>query len=206
MNTVRLGLICSFISGLFTAIPTLAQEPAKAPAPETSIRRHNVGAAAGFISGYGLTYRHWGPSKNGYQVTVIPVARVNEEETFGNISIGGMGLRSIHQTRTTNFFGYYGGHYNFTYQNYKNAPTTNYNGMYYGDYYGDDQQVHNLYAGGGVGVELHFWNLNYSLMFGYAAKGSQEKYPNGRYGNPSTDPIRTFSMQPSVETALFYCF
>lgn len=187
----------------------LRAETGKADSTETVLKTHNLGFGAGFLSGYGLTYRHWYPTRNGYQVTFIPVARIDDQGTYFNTSLGAIGLRSLHETRHSNFFGYYGGHYNFTLdeatrQNYFNNATSDY--QY-------EQVLHNVYAGAGMGFEVHFWNLNASLMFGYAANARTERVDDPYYDsynqvtNPDSGKWRnSFQFQPSIEGALFYSF
>ncbi len=181
----------------------------------SSLKTHNFGLAAGFLSGYGFSYRHWFPSKNGYQITFIPAGKVTENEGYFNSSLGLLGLKSLHESEHTNFFGYYGAHYNFEYQNEKktfNGPSNN------SVPYEHTETIHELYTGLGVGIEIHFWNLNYSLIAGYAANFMREQiidpYPNyyGYYYSSyqptpnDTDWKNSFEMQPSIETALFYAF
>ncbi len=181
----------------------------------SSIKTHNIGMAAGFLSGYGFSYRHWFPSKNGYQLTLIPAGKVTENEGYFNSSLGLIGLRSLHESENTNFFGYYGAHYNFV---YRNENRNYYGGSIYSEAYDYTQTTHSLYSGLGVGFEIHFWSLNYSLMAGYAANFTREQIidPHGNpYDNYGT-PIKyspsdngwknSFEMQPSIETALFYAF
>ncbi len=183
----------------------------KAEASEGSLKTHNLGFGAGFLSGYGLTYRHWYPSGNGYQLAFIPIATVNEHRTFFNSSTGAIGLHSLHQTLHSNFFGYYGGHYNFTFE--KNTNARNSNIPVWTEQ--SNNVLHNIYAGGGMGLEVHVWNVNVSVMAGYAANSQMEKN-EGNYFDynsqkviPNSDSGKwknTFELQPSGEVALFYSF
>lgn len=193
-----------------TATTVLVQNTNTTAKLPSSLKTHNFGGGAGFVSGYGFTYRHWCPSLNGYQVTFIPVGRVNDNEGFFNSSLGAMGLRSLHRTEYTNFFGYYGAHYNFTYDSYS--------GSYY-DYpydassprisHSNNSTEHFLFAGGGLGMEIHFWNINYSLMFGYTGNFSSSQNVSNNSQYVPTDNgkwKRSFEFQPSIESGLFYCF
>jgi hypothetical protein len=207
-------LIKSTLSLAFTmfalSMPLRAEEKQSNP-NAMSLKTHNIGAGAGFLTGYGLTYRHWSPSKFGYQATLIPVIRINEDETFFNSSSGLIGLRSFHQTQMTNFFGYLGGHYNYLYERdrrYNYIPVSNTSVAY--DY---KEFTHNLFTGGGIGIEIHFWNLNYSLMTGYAGHLSSTKIIdnsidyNGLPAYKDSGKWKTsFELQPSIESALFYSF
>ncbi len=184
--------------------------------PGYSLKTHNIGLAAGEISGYGFTYRHWGQSKNGYQLTFIPVGKVSDNDGNFDASLGAMGLRSLHQTEFSNFFGYYGANYNFKYNGTRGS---NYNGTNY-EYYHISDFTHALNMGMGVGVEIQFWNLNLSLMGGYAGAFATNKKndPNPFYSkidpytgvvpvNPTENKWKnSFEMKPSIEAAIFYSF
>ncbi len=203
MNRISIArnLIIAFS---LTATCALAAAPGKVDTATGFLSRnkHNVGGAAGFISGYGLTYRQWIPQSNhGFQATFIPVATVDDYERMFNVSLGGMGLYSAHETKHSNLFGYYGAHYNGLYERNQWIVF-------------NQRTEHNLFTGGGIGFELHFWNINYTLMFGYAAKnGWTEEYQtvesnfNSSYPDPNDFKWRwSLHMQPSIETALFYSF
>lgn len=195
-----------------TALSTpLRAESKNSDSGITSLKTHNIGAGAGFLTGYGLTYRHWNQSKFGYQVAFLPVVRMNEEETFFNSSMGLIGLRSLHQTKVTNLFGYLGGHYNFSFQEYRgqyylNSSSTNVD-------YTTEDFTNNIYGGGGIGIEFHFWNVNFSLMSGYAGHLRSAKTMDERIGYDELPQYKdsgkwktSFELQPSIESALFYSF
>lgn len=187
--------------------PRKASAPvAPAPAPRTR-RVHHFGAAAGFVSGYGLSYRHWSrDSRTGYQVTAIPVAHIDEDETYLNLSVGALRMHSLHESRLTNFFAYYGAHY------------LGYHREWYGDDHSyssrDDEDGHFLIAGGGTGMEVLLWDRSIilSLMFGYAANNNWEKLVDYSYDSNSSsrryerDWQWSFTMHPTIEAAIFYGF
>ncbi len=216
--------IFAFSLSIFIGLaPGQYSDNAPAPrAPEKSLKKHNVGIGAGYISGYGLTYRHWGENKHGFQASFVPIARVNEDETYINTSIGGIGMRSLHETRHTNFFAYYGGSYNYTYES--RNPYYNYS-PYNPENLGKFQLTeHTIHAGSGMGIEIHFWNLNYSLMIGYRGTNIDYRHVNatengdyyyyrglfdsGRSYKAENNGkwIKNFDFRPSVETGLFYSF
>ncbi len=165
-----------------------------------SIKTHNFGLAAGYISGYGLTYRHWGKSDNGYQLTLIPVGKLTETHSFFNASIGAIGLRSLNAGQAVNFFAYYGAQYNYTYekdvyqsnydQNYQYVPTYNYERL---------NISHKLYAGGGLGLELHAGNLSLNVMVGYAGNYARDFSTLSNWE-------KSLEFRPSAEAAVFYCY
>jgi len=201
-----------FLASVFMAAPLHAEAdpggPVKA-AEETSRKANNLGFAVGYLSGYGFSYRHWFPSKNGYQLTFLPMAFFSDESAFFNTSLGVLGLRSFYQTGRSNFFGYYGGHYNFNYirtreVNDSFTPVKRYS---------NKQQGHSLLAGAGMGFEVHFWILNYSLMLGYAANLRTERVDDPFLHVKTQTPYPyagqwkdSFILQPSIESALFYAF
>ena len=73
-----------FLASVFMAAPLHAEAdpggPVKA-AEETSRKANNLGFAVGYLSGYGFSYRHWFPSKNGYQLTFLPMAFFSDRRT-----------------------------------------------------------------------------------------------------------------------------
>ncbi len=215
MYKFRLALVP--FTALIFALPSSAQETAQedaqgeaqVEATQGTLKPYNVGIAAGFISGYGLTYRHWRPTGNGYQLVFVPLGRIDENNADFNSSLGILGLRSLHRTGRTNFFAYYGGHYNFKFER-RLETRYNFSGTILATHE-REEVAHNLFGGGGAGVELHFWNLNFNLMFGYAAHGRmRQTYYTGSapsdVGMDDGDWHYSFQFQPSVETALFYSF
>jgi hypothetical protein len=130
-------------------------------ADENKVGAHNIGAAAGFVTGYGLSYRQWF-DKNGMQVTCAPFYDKNNDHTGYSLSIGATYLRTLIEAKFVNLFLYAGPHFWYGYNK----------GMEY-DNNGDSVGVHitrekMLFAGGGPGIDFHFWKLSFNVMVGLA--------------------------------------
>ncbi|MFC1584376.1 hypothetical protein ACFL5V_02385 [Fibrobacterota bacterium] len=79
---------------------------------------------------------------------------------------------------------------------------------YYGGY-GEtkgERKRHQATLGAGIGGEIHFWILNWSLMMGYAGTGRVTDYTYwGDVYNPISEEPE-FMFTPSIETALYLNF
>ncbi|MBN1756825.1 MAG: hypothetical protein JW863_00820 [Chitinispirillaceae bacterium] len=114
---------------------------------------HNIGMGAGFITGYGLSYRHWF-NRFGFQFTTSPYYTTDDYFTETTTSVGATALAKIKESRFVNLIAYLGPHYFYHDYSYKNSL-------------GNEPPVENLFIGGGPGLDFHFLNLSLSLMFGY---------------------------------------
>lgn len=83
---------------------------------------YNIGLGAGFVTGYGLSYRQWF-GKNGVQVTLGPYYSSDTTETNFTNSLGVVGLRMLIEARVVNLFAYYGA--NFWYSSDKQTTASN---------------------------------------------------------------------------------
>lgn len=149
---------------------------------------YNVGAAAGFVTGYGLSYRQW-IGKNGIQLTMAPYYNKNSNETNFSLSIGATGLRIIKEANYVNLFLYYGPHFWYSYDkkpNYIYGPP--YNSSSPNDTVIKDKL---LFVGGGPGFDFHFWRMSFNLMFGLAFR---------------TDLAENSGVQFTGEAGLYYSF
>lgn len=151
--------------------------------PDDWTRTHNIGIGAGYVTGYGLSYRHWFPSDYGYQVNFAPYYSKNDYEKQTTISFGVTGLRTIHASSAVNLLGYAGASVYYDYDRYE------YN-------YGHEEEVteesNTRYTiGAGPGFDVHFWHLSVNVMFGV------------RFSTDSNDETR---MDITGETAVFYSF
>jgi len=126
------------------------------PDEEHVLMANHVGAAAGFVTGYGLSYRHWSNTGYGYQLTIAPYL----DQTTALLSLGVTGLKSIHIAPFANLFAYYGVHYNYS----KDSYTDMYDNVV------NEESI--IIVGGGPGFELHFGPISVDLMFGLAARYS----------------------------------
>lgn len=108
---------------------------------------NNLGVAAGFTTGYGLSYRYW-PKQFGIQVTFAPYSNDSESQ----YSFGVAFLLKVIETNYANFFLYQGDHLLF--HTYKYMETTH--------------DV-NSYNGVGIGIEfIIIKRISFNLMAGYA--------------------------------------
>ena len=136
------------------------------------VGNRNVGAAAGFVTGYGLSYRQW-IGTWGVQLTTAPFHQKQEDWSSTRVSIGITALKKIKEAKLVNLFAYLGPHYHFyrttdTYYAYPNyepyAPVT------------DPQKRTStylsriLFLGGGPGIDFHFLRISFSLMFGISGQ------------------------------------
>jgi hypothetical protein len=173
--------ILSILIFIFTAAPNLFADGDK-------VGTYNVGAGAGFVTGYGLSYRQWIGSY-GFQVNFAPYYDASQSYSSTTISLGLTGLRMIKEAKYVNLFGYLGAHYFRDYATsteYYYDYTTNMSGqMNYTS--GEDL----LFLGGGPGFDFHFWHLSFNLMFGIAYQ---------------TDFSGSAGVHFTGETALYYSF
>ncbi|MBD3419247.1 MAG: hypothetical protein GF398_03925 [Chitinivibrionales bacterium] len=148
---------------------------------------HNVGAGAGFISGYGIQYRHWFPSRHGVQFSVGPYLNKSDNEEDFTISLGLNGLYIFKDSKFVNLFLYYGTHF------WYGRSTLSYDPVAPGPAYDEDDNSEDYftYFGAGPGFDIHFWRLSLNLQPGVAFRYKD----NGNYG-----------LQMSGEISLYYSF
>jgi hypothetical protein len=100
------------IAGIMTCIlyrPVMAQE---SNADKKIIYPNNIGAAGGFTTGYGLSYRRWFANGLGLQGTFFPYYMMNNDYTESRYSMGATGFKLISVTKYVNFYGYASMHHN----------------------------------------------------------------------------------------------
>ena len=154
----------------------------------TTVGRHNVGVAAGFVTGYGLSYRQWF-NKNGIQVTFAPFYNKDSNETFYSMSLGITGLRNLLEAKVVNLFVYYGPHFWYSYDrtHYPYYLSSN----PYSPYPTQTNISKRLFVGGGPGFDFYFWRMSFNLMFGLAY---------------TTDLGNSSGVTFTGETGLYYSF
>lgn len=159
---------------LLLSVPTMALDGTKT---------HNIGIGAGYVTGYGISYRHWFPSDWGFQVNFAPYYDKTEYSEEHNLSLGITGLKVLHGAETVNLIGYAGASILYDYDRY----TYNYESP------GEEVETTNTrYTfGGGPGFDVRFWHLTFSAMFGV------------RVSTEANDEVH---MDITGETALFYSF
>jgi len=143
----------------------------KAPTEKNKFK-HSLGLAAGFTTGYGLSYRFI-PKKFGAQIAFAPYKGENESR----YSIGLTFIYKIIESRRANLFIYQGNHLLLKSEEYSQPIyTPNYNG--YGNYgytsyetiTRDDNKINN---GIGIGMELKSGDhIGFNFMAGYAGYDS----------------------------------
>ncbi|MFP4013866.1 MAG: hypothetical protein ACLFVQ_07280 [Chitinispirillaceae bacterium] len=135
---------------------------------EHIVGKHNIGAAAGFITGNGLAYRYWFENGFGAQVTFAPYYKRDESYKDLWLNVGLSGYRILNQGDQMNLFCYAGSNliyekseYYDTYYEYEYESEYQYN-----DYYYNDSESMNLSGGAGFGIDFHFWKISLNLMVG----------------------------------------
>jgi len=172
MKNIKFGAIVLIFLTVF--LSTAQDKPAAAG--KKTFYPHNIGAAAGFVTGYGLSYRHWFPNRYGFQLTFAPFYSNTDSTKFQSLSAGLTALRIFKQSRFVNLFGYAGVHGYYRYNEFIGEPS---------------HKTKMLYLGAGPGFDIHFWHLSVNIMFGLT----------GRLELPDN-----FGGQFSAETALYYSF
>lgn len=155
-----------------------------APAAATDgTSTHNIGIGAGFVTGYGISYRHWLPSDWGFQVNFAPYYDKTEYSEERNLSLGITGLRLLHGAETVDLIGYAGASVLYDFDRY----------TYTSEFGEEETETTNtrFTFGGGPGFDVRFWHLTFSAMFGV------------RVSTESNDEVH---MDITGETALYYSF
>jgi len=153
--------ILFLVLGISQLFLTFAFGGEKEAPEEQTLMAHHIGAAGGFVTGYGLSYRHWSNNGYGYQLTIAPYL----DKSTALLSLGITGLKNIHIAPFANLFAYYGVHYNYSKDTYNDI------------YDSSSKEESLIFIGGGPGFELHFGNISLDIMFGLAARYStQDKF------------------------------
>ncbi|MEA3447289.1 MAG: hypothetical protein U9Q98_02415 [Bacteroidota bacterium] len=151
---------------------------------ETTVdMKHGIGAAAGFTTGYGLSYRYYMEHLR-FQLTFSPFVRSKDDMEF---STGLTVMYNIVETKHINLFLYESNHWKYDKYNYYNNIYDYDTGDYNSEYVENIENFVNI--GIGFGFEVLFWErLSANLMLGYGALENFE------------------IVQPTVEGGLFYRF
>ncbi len=153
---------------------------------------HNIGAAAGFVTGYGLSYRQW-IGNYGFQLTAAPFHKKTDYDSRTVVSVGATALRTFKESKLVNLFGYFGPHLFYYKETYRiGLPVYDpaEERQYKEETSVDLSEV--LFVGGGPGIDFHFLRISFSLMFGFAAHYEFEE--------------KTRGVHFTGETALYYSF
>jgi len=144
---------------ILLALPLMVYGQEK-PAQEQEELKFGIGAAAGFSTGYGLSFRYW-PSDWGIQITTAPYYSNNDAQ----LSFGATTLRTIKNDGRIKLFVYWGNH--ILYEKYSY--------YYYDDNYEYDKNT-TWISGIGPGFEFNLFDkISFNLMFGIAT------YVNGDF-------------------------
>lgn len=144
--------------------------------------KFGIGAAAGFSTGYGLSFRYW-PSDWGLQITTAPYY----SDYNSSVSLGVTALRLIRDDGKIRLFGYIGNH--LYYESYKEW-------YYYPQESSGTEKSTTWILGAGPGFEFIIAKkVSFNLMFGIA---SYTEFSN----NYDTD----WSLNMTIETGLYYRF
>ncbi|MBN1132597.1 MAG: hypothetical protein JXA39_05960 [Bacteroidales bacterium] len=146
--------------------------PVKGQKEEMSspLLKHEIGMAAGWSTGYGISYRYW-PGRIGIQMTTTPYF----EKNYSAASFGITGLMTLSEIQWMRVFLYLGNHYLY------------YRSM---DYYGYDQfgnpvelsepvnkSSGRYILGIGPGFELMLGKkFGFNIMFGFRSDWSPDDY------------------------------
>ncbi len=164
-----LSIILSAI-GLCTVLLSNAQTPE--PTPSVTVYKHHIGVAAGFTTGYGLSYRYM-HSRWGVQATFAPLV----SEDYAQISLGLSPIYRIIESQYSNLFFYQGNHFLYEKNTYE---VWNENGQSSEPVTFEDYRYN---AGIGLGIEiLMLKRVSINLMAGYALYDMTELNMTGELG------------------------
>lgn len=166
-KTVKLITILT-ICFLFGIMKIHGQSPLNLE-PEKQVR-HGIGAAAGFVTGYGLSYR-FTPSKFGMQFNFAPY----HSKDIDRYSLGITFMYKLIDNKSTNLYLYQGNHfyYNSEKQYYldsaKNSQTSAPNS---GNSNTIEERIKENYFNNGIGVGIEIIivkKIGFNIMAGYGA-------------------------------------
>ncbi|MEZ5010496.1 MAG: hypothetical protein R2744_02125 [Bacteroidales bacterium] len=143
---------------------------------------YGIGAAAGFSTGYGLSFRYW-PSDWGIQLTTAPYYTKNDSR----VSIGASLLRTLNDdSRIIQLYVYYGNH----------LLIERWSDYYYDGNYGETSKYTTWITGIGPGFEFTIaGKVSFNLMFGIAS-----------YTEFSNNHDTSWMLNMTAETGLYYKF
>ena len=178
-----------FCQGLLATPVFAVQADSTTPASGNGVQyRNNIGAAAGFISGYGISYRRVLTKDNYLQITGFPYYHENGMYASGTLSLG-VGLDHVMaRERIFAILSYFGGNYNLDYR----SDVMYSHDMYY-NYYSQGQRAYyenKVTLGCGIGAEATLWRFLLNLKLGIRGYYSIESKEKG--------------LMPSIEVAAYF--
>ena len=134
---------------------------------------HYIGMAAGFSTGYGISYRYF-PDKIGVQLTTTPYI---SNDGYSTASLGATMLIELQTINWFRFYLYIGNHYMLN-RDYEYEEVWNEEYEYYEYIQGDLTNYHRWIAGIGPGFEFLLGEkFSFNLMFGFRSDWAiQEQY------------------------------
>ncbi len=167
--------------------------------------KHGIGGAAGFTTGYGLSYRYY-LDKVVFQGTFAPLMENKDDMTF---STGLTFMYRLVSAKNTRFYLYESNHWHYNY--YENESNfINYNGIHIRDY--SKTVNNNIHLGLGIGFEFILWDrVSLNIMTGYSYKygrvlNKRLTYENELLTNDDSKVKHINMLHPTIETGLYYCF
>jgi hypothetical protein len=160
---------------------TLFSQESESGSGTSDQMKFGVGAAAGFSTGYGLSFRYW-PTDWGVQFTTAPYISDNDSR----VSVGVTALKSIKDDNRLRLFVYLGNH--FMYEKW---------GGYSWDGYTEDPHVNTTWIiGVGPGFDFTILNkVSFNLMFGIAS-----------YSESYSEYENNWMLNMTAEAGLYYKF
>lgn len=210
-------LLITFLAATYAAADNTPEDTAESKYSAITKKRYSnyIGIAAGFITGYGLSYRRWINNKWGFQINLFPLyyeekydddddddenyhRRDSGYSDIGHLSIGAIFLRNLSSGKYIRFVFYSGANLQTEYEKY--------------DYYGTesiwdeqdslykDRPIHRkgkkienkISIGAGAGCEWYIWRFAFHCML-------------GMYGAFVIEP-RAYEVGPSIEGGLHFRF
>ena len=147
-------------------------------------KQNEIGIAAGYIIGYGLSYRRWFSEKNALMINAAPYYYKKSDEEYTSVDVG---LTFIH--RLTHFYEFNLVMYSGINVYYSSDTHTSYD-FYYS--YGPSQTNY-VAIGGGPGIIYSMDNISLDLLVGY------------RFYNEQTD-VNNRGLMPSIEVGAHFMF
>lgn len=173
--TLRLTVVVLF---LLVSITAASEDTIT---PDSTFSTHNIGAGIGFITGYGLSYRHWFKSGIGVQVNLAPIFQNKTDDIRQQVSVGLSGLNLFKYGSIANLYGYAGVHGHYYYREYIDDETVQ----------KEIEESTVVFVGTGPGIDIHIRRLSFNFMCGITGRFSD----SGEYG-----------VQMSGDIAIYYSF
>ncbi|MFP4664543.1 MAG: hypothetical protein ACLFM1_08950 [Bacteroidales bacterium] len=167
---------------------------------------HGIGAAAGFTTGYGLSYRYY-MDRWAFQGTFAPIVEGTNNMTF---STGLTFMYRLADTEFVNLYLYESNHWHYL-KNEWDSNFTPYNSNEVHTNYSMDMENY-IHSGIGVGFEFILWDrISFNLMTGYSVKygryhNIRHRFNDGELVEDNSTAENRTKIHPTIEGGLYYCF